>query len=246
MSQTSNSWLSQANHIFSRLRDMSNFENYVLVHAIYFQLEIAETSEDPPLGFLFLCPEGDFQTGPSSFCWPDCPAYWSLDSSGVERLGTEEATRLGFPSIRLTAIIQGLYWAAGVYAGLRQFHEAKGFHAESQDIARHLAEPLYRLKNLSLFAHGVNGEDSDDYSDEVYTPEKPEYQQTPSSEDDEDSFIFDRDSDITASVSVDRESSASHLITGEEPAVAPTFKFLMKVQLMLILFLALSWLHGKM
>jgi hypothetical protein len=94
------------------------------------------------VGFLFLCPVTDFQTGPSSFRWPECPAYWSLDPSGVERLGMDEATALGFPSLRLTTEILGRFWDASVYAGLRQFHRAKGFDPESQDLARHLGYPL--------------------------------------------------------------------------------------------------------
>jgi hypothetical protein len=50
-------------------------------------------------GFLFLCLATDFQTGPSSFTWPDCPVYWTLDDSGTDCLSKDEATQLGFPSI---------------------------------------------------------------------------------------------------------------------------------------------------
>ncbi|KAF7377018.1 hypothetical protein MSAN_00119800 [Mycena sanguinolenta] len=75
-------WLSQANHIFRRLNITSNFEDYVLLHNIQFQLDIPETAGDPPEGFLFLCPKEDFRTGSSSFCWPACPAY-SLRSGAM-------------------------------------------------------------------------------------------------------------------------------------------------------------------
>ncbi|KAJ7153842.1 hypothetical protein C8R46DRAFT_897824, partial [Mycena filopes] len=84
------------------------------------------------------------------------PAYWSLDPSGVERLSTEEATRLGFPPLELTTKVWGMSWDASVYDGLRQFHQAKGFNPESQDVARHLGYPLYQLSEEvdPLFAHG--------------------------------------------------------------------------------------------
>ncbi|KAJ7679410.1 hypothetical protein DFH06DRAFT_975168, partial [Mycena polygramma] len=108
-----------------------------------------------PLGYLFLCPTEHFRTGASSFRWPECPAYWSLDPSGMERLNTEEATRLGFPSIEFTTQLRFVYWEASVYAGLRQFHQAKGFDPDSQDVARHLGEPLYQLTgDVDPFAYG--------------------------------------------------------------------------------------------
>jgi hypothetical protein len=100
---------------------------------------------DGPFGYLFLCPAKDLQTGPSSFRWPDCAAYWSLDPAGVERLTTEEAISLGFPSIELKIIVWGRSWDASVYAGLRQFHQGKGFDPVSQDVARHLGDPLFQI-----------------------------------------------------------------------------------------------------
>ncbi|KAJ6569252.1 hypothetical protein B0H19DRAFT_1066012 [Mycena capillaripes] len=154
-------WLSQANHIFSRLRITYNFDDYVLVNGISFAVEISGTSEDPPTGFLFLCPENDFQSGPSSFRWPLCPAYWSFDSLGVERLNAEEAPQHGFPYIRLITTIDAWSWDASVYAGLRQFHQANGFDPDSQDVARHLRNRLYQLSSETdpPFAH-VDKEDS--------------------------------------------------------------------------------------
>ncbi|KAJ7340577.1 hypothetical protein DFH08DRAFT_658284, partial [Mycena albidolilacea] len=95
--------------------------------------------------FLFLCPPTDFQIGPSSFKWPECPAYWSLDPFGTDPLSWEDAANLGFPSLQLFTRIRGRSWDAGVYAGLRQFHQAKGFDPESQDVARHLGQPLLEL-----------------------------------------------------------------------------------------------------
>ncbi|KAJ7021995.1 hypothetical protein C8F04DRAFT_912788, partial [Mycena alexandri] len=98
-----------------------------------------------PPSYLFLCPRTDFQTGLLSFRWPDRPAYWSLDPSGADGLSTKEATQFGFPALQLTTQVWGRARDTSVYAGLRQFHQAKGFNPDSQDIARHLGQPLYTV-----------------------------------------------------------------------------------------------------
>lgn len=110
-----------------------------------FHLQISAT-EYPPKGYLFLCPTQYFLSGPS-FRWPDCPAYWSLDPSGIERLSVAEANARGFPSLNLTPHFFGKSWDAGVYAGLRKFHEGKGFDPDSQDVACHLGFELYRVSS---------------------------------------------------------------------------------------------------
>jgi hypothetical protein len=128
----------------------------VLVNGMSFAVQISGTTEDPPDGFLFLCPGNDFQDRPSSFRWPLCHAYWSFDPSGAERLNAEEATQHGFPYIRLITTIDTWYWDASVYAGLRQFHQANGFDPDNQNVARHLRNQLYQLSSETdpPFAHG--------------------------------------------------------------------------------------------
>ncbi|KAJ7455174.1 hypothetical protein FB451DRAFT_984505, partial [Mycena latifolia] len=71
--------------------------------------------------------------------------YWSLDPSGVERMSLEEAEQLGFPSFELEMKYQGWSWDESVYNGIRQFHQAKGFDPDSQDVALELGHPLFRL-----------------------------------------------------------------------------------------------------
>ncbi|KAJ6566398.1 hypothetical protein B0H19DRAFT_1066706 [Mycena capillaripes] len=124
------------------------------------------------MGFLFLCPEKDFQNGPSAFCWPRFPAYWSLDPSGVQRLSAEEATDFGFPFLELTARIGGRSYNKSVYAGVREFQRAKGFDPESQDVARDLGYSLFYPCNEmdALFDHvdeedEYNSEDDEDQMD---------------------------------------------------------------------------------
>ncbi|KAJ7041111.1 hypothetical protein C8F04DRAFT_169971 [Mycena alexandri] len=150
-------WLSQANHIFSRMGITSNYQSYAIVDTRVFEIQISEVARTPPEGYLFLCPTTDLKNGPNSVCWPDCPAYWSLDSSGLQRLSTEEAEHLGFPTIEFTSIIHTRSWDASVYAGIRQFDKAKGFNPYSQDIARHLGYPLFQIleEQDGRFAHSV-------------------------------------------------------------------------------------------
>ncbi|KAJ6512399.1 hypothetical protein C8R45DRAFT_890207 [Mycena sanguinolenta] len=155
-------WLSQANHIFTALQISSDFQDYVIMDDIHFKLTISTTA-DMPTGFLFLCPPKQFQSGPSSLKWPECPAYWSLNSSGIERLTPEDAADLGFPSFVLSTEVLVFSWDANVYAGLRGFHLAKGFDPDSQDVARHLGHKLYELSGP--FAHiDKYSEDGDDTS----------------------------------------------------------------------------------
>ncbi|KAJ7721789.1 hypothetical protein B0H16DRAFT_1790311, partial [Mycena metata] len=146
----SSAWLTQANHIFSRLRITSNPEDYSVPSVLPLELSVESPFKQFSWrtlhqSYLFLCPTTDFKTGSSSFRWPECPAYWSLDPSGLDRLSTEEATQLGFPSFQLTTRVHRDSRDASVYAGLWQFHRAKGFDPESQDVARHLREPLYKI-----------------------------------------------------------------------------------------------------
>jgi hypothetical protein len=64
----------------------------------------------------------------------------------------EDATLLGLPSIQFIKEIEGSSWDASVYAGLHQFHQAKGFNPESQEVALHLGYPLYEID--VPFVHG--------------------------------------------------------------------------------------------
>ncbi|KAJ7134159.1 hypothetical protein C8R46DRAFT_1048165 [Mycena filopes] len=118
-------WLSQANHIFcnagitDRLEDfggliphtfpvVTKHSSKVLVERIFFTIKVHVTAKVASPGYLFLCPPNNFQDGPMSFRWPECPAYWSLDPLGVERLSAEEAARLGFPPLLLITKIEGV------------------------------------------------------------------------------------------------------------------------------------------
>ncbi|KAF8181421.1 hypothetical protein K438DRAFT_1841074 [Mycena galopus ATCC 62051] len=206
----SEEWLSQANHVFNRLGILSNFENYVVLNEIEFRLTISQLMRDPPEGFLFLCPPEDFRIGDTlSFKWPDCPAYWSFDPSGTERLSMDEAVSFGFPTLGLSRLIRGNWWDANVYASLRRFHQAKGFDPDSQDVARHLGYPLFELSRefYGPFAH-IGEEDSCDEDDAA-------------AEDLES--IFESSNNAQHNLPLEQDSQQSSL--NEETSVSKTFKF---------------------
>lgn len=109
--------------------------------------EIKYLWSNSPFGFLFLCPQEEYRNGPASFGWPDCPAYWSLDRSGVKRLNTDEATALGFPLLEFNTRICCVCGNSSVYAEIRSCHEAKSFDPYSQDIAI-LCHPRFELSRV--------------------------------------------------------------------------------------------------
>ncbi|KAJ7478035.1 hypothetical protein B0H11DRAFT_1286316 [Mycena galericulata] len=142
------SWLSQANHIFDQLNVASKKETYALVESVTFELFVTRPGFDRRSGYLFVCPPDDFRLpGSSSFRWPDCPAYWSIDPTGAERLTTEAARLLGFPILEFRTRVKLSSWDDTVYTGLREFHESRGFDPDSQDMARHLGHLIYKVSD---------------------------------------------------------------------------------------------------
>ncbi|KAJ7737782.1 hypothetical protein DFH07DRAFT_779222 [Mycena maculata] len=126
------SWTLQANHIFNHPEINSNYEDYGASRVIS------------------LCYFATDSDGECSTPKPECPTYWSLDPFDRNRLSTEAANNLGFPTTQFTAEVLVYYWDAGVYAGLRKFQEGKGFDPDSQDVSLHLGYPLYQLADGSF------------------------------------------------------------------------------------------------
>ncbi|KAJ7620284.1 hypothetical protein FB45DRAFT_929886 [Roridomyces roridus] len=139
-------WFSQANHVFNLLNVTSAHNQYVFVANASFELQIsAPSTENPVQGYLFLCPPESLRTGATSFCWPACPWFWSVDPAGIHPLSNDDALSMGFPAVELATTIWGRCWDTSVYDGLRQFHAAKGFDPESQELAQHMEFPLFEV-----------------------------------------------------------------------------------------------------
>ncbi|KAJ7168855.1 hypothetical protein C8R46DRAFT_240798 [Mycena filopes] len=222
-------WLTQANYIFRELQIDSPFTDFVVIYHINF---VVSLTEPPPetQGFLFLCPPDHFQVGPSSVRIPDFPWYWSLDPLGRERLTAVDAAARELPEVRLNARAFGRSWDERVYTGIRKFHKSKGFDPDTQDAARSLGQPLYRLSNDvdPLFAHVNELREEDD-----------SVAGDSGSEEDE-SLPDDNDSDSDHSPTVEPHS------TDDEVEISWSFRIIMNIQFALLLFLALSWLTGGM
>jgi hypothetical protein len=127
-----------------------------LIRQVHYRLSLSDEN-DIPHGYLFLCPSQDLQgISPSKFRIPACPAYSSLDPSGAQPLGSEEAGRLGFPSFTVHMSVLTTSWDDLVYAGIREYHQAKGFDPYSQDVARDLGYPLYEICGKSDILYCVS------------------------------------------------------------------------------------------
>ncbi|KAJ7449390.1 hypothetical protein B0H11DRAFT_334831 [Mycena galericulata] len=139
------SWLSQANRIFERLNVTCNKGNY---DALEFTVIVEGRARGDVRGYLFVCLPEDFRLpGTSSFRWHDCPAYWSFDPTGAERLSTEAAIHLGFPPIQFRTRVKLKSWDDTVYAGLSEFHKSRGFSPDSQDMLRNLSYLIYKVSD---------------------------------------------------------------------------------------------------
>ncbi|KAJ6532516.1 hypothetical protein B0H19DRAFT_1272783 [Mycena capillaripes] len=164
-------WLAQANHIFNTLVIRSSFDKYVYVDCIECQLLLKGPIDTLPPGYLFLCPLTDIQTELlGHFQIPACAAYWSHDSSGMERLSAEEARNEGFPDIELRMQAAGRTREDDVYTGVRQLHQAKGFDPCSQELAIELGCPLFQASCEwnDLFKHLQESGTEDDYDSDGY------------------------------------------------------------------------------
>ncbi|KAF7337268.1 hypothetical protein MSAN_02279300 [Mycena sanguinolenta] len=141
-------WLAQANHIFAKLQGVAHAKDYVCINEVGFILRITNKPNIPD-GYLFVCPPEDLRTNTEPhanlYRWPACAAYWSLDPSGADRLTTEDAKNLGFPTIHIETVMYGSSWECSIYKGLRRFHEGKGFDPESREVARRLGYPLFEV-----------------------------------------------------------------------------------------------------
>ncbi|KAJ6523862.1 hypothetical protein B0H19DRAFT_647047 [Mycena capillaripes] len=152
------SWLAQANYIFDNLGITSNLESYALVEHIEYRLRFSGPQKNLPAGYLFVCNAQN--ECPERFQMSDCPAYWSFDPSGRERLSLEEARHHGFPDIQLDTEVLARSWNRRVYDGIREFHAGKGFDPHSQEAAMELGGPLFQVscERDALVAHMQDNE----------------------------------------------------------------------------------------
>ncbi|KAJ7926874.1 hypothetical protein B0H13DRAFT_2313132 [Mycena leptocephala] len=149
-----NSWLCQANSAFTRLGITSKFEDYVVLEGIEFVIRVCAPT-GPCEGFLFLCPGNDTRAGPSTFSWPDCRAYWTLDPMGAELLSIEEANDFGVPSVTRSTRILGDHGTPAC------------FDPDTLELTQQLGLPIYQL-STEIDARFAGIDDEDTHVEENY------------------------------------------------------------------------------
>ncbi|KAJ7722572.1 hypothetical protein B0H14DRAFT_3170143 [Mycena olivaceomarginata] len=186
----------------------------VCVREVSFELEVSGTTEEPPAGFLFLCPPEDFKTGPSSFQWPDCPAYWSLDPSGGDRPSTKR--KHGLDSLAFTALLNSVE-NPGMLVSMMDYKNSTGPKGLIQTVwkllgiwATHFLS--CRPKSIRCFLMGTS--------------------------------LLPRS--LMPRVRYHQRPAQAVLREAEMLALSGTLKLLMIAQLVLLLFLGLSWLYEWM
>ncbi|KAJ6530177.1 hypothetical protein B0H19DRAFT_480780 [Mycena capillaripes] len=151
-SQSSQNWLTQANFVFNCLKNLqiepalADYKDVLLIETVIYFVDKDPSFNCPdiPSGYLFLCPLVNLQSDKASKSL-EYAAYWSPDPSGATRMNAEQAETAGFPRLRWVVTVEYCRWEENVYAGLRTFHTGKGFDPDSQDLARHLGYPLYKV-----------------------------------------------------------------------------------------------------
>ncbi|KAF7377151.1 hypothetical protein MSAN_00134200 [Mycena sanguinolenta] len=167
--------------------------------------------------------------------------------TGVERFSTKEASQLGFPPLQLTGTAIVDFWDANVYNELRQFHQAKGFDPDSQDLVRHLAGhfiscqtglirilPVIRISTWymhRMMSLSIRRPQMFDVDSEVPDPE----------EDNHDNVR--KDCSTSECVEIILNCQQADAVHDGTAALSARFKFLIYLQLVLFLFLGFSLLH---
>ncbi|KAJ6579125.1 hypothetical protein DFH09DRAFT_1310485 [Mycena vulgaris] len=140
-----NIWFGQASNIFKCLQVTDNYEDYHVVLAVSFWLQIG-TPEESDDSFLFVCPFAYLRVDSDGrFVLPECAAKWSLHPAGASSLTPEEAMTRGLPPLMFNVGIKTISMTRRGYEEVRLFHQAKGFDPDSQDIARTFGHPLLKL-----------------------------------------------------------------------------------------------------
>ncbi|KAJ7818709.1 hypothetical protein B0H14DRAFT_1369514 [Mycena olivaceomarginata] len=102
--------------------------------------------------------------------------YWAFDPAGLDQLTHEMAEDIGLPTPKFTIVPYGLLLEEDVTNLIREFHAAKGFDPESQDVAIAMRYPLLDIESMKRSIqelteqHSMIGPDtdSDEIEDEIY------------------------------------------------------------------------------
>ncbi|KAJ7832542.1 hypothetical protein B0H14DRAFT_3871924 [Mycena olivaceomarginata] len=102
--------------------------------------------------------------------------YWAFDPAGLDQLTHEIAEDIGLPTPKFTIKLYGFHLREEETNLFREFHAAKGFDLESQDVAIAMRYPLVDIEAIKRSAHELTEQhsmigpdtDSDEVEDEIY------------------------------------------------------------------------------
>ncbi|KAJ7792133.1 hypothetical protein B0H14DRAFT_3160438 [Mycena olivaceomarginata] len=79
--------------------------------------------------------------------------YWAFDPAGLHQLTHAIAEDIGLPTPEFTIVLRGLVLEEKETKLIREFHAAKGFDLESQDVAIAMRYPLVDIEAIKRSAH---------------------------------------------------------------------------------------------
>ncbi|KAJ7724765.1 hypothetical protein B0H16DRAFT_1736513 [Mycena metata] len=100
--------------------------------------------------------------------------YWSLDPAGLDRLTHEVAEDFGLPTLQFSVEVYWRRWDRSDPDIIREFHAAKGFDPDSQDVAIAMGYPLVDVKAIKNSVSKLTGQcsltdsDTDEIEDGIY------------------------------------------------------------------------------
>ncbi|KAK7007497.1 hypothetical protein R3P38DRAFT_2792265 [Favolaschia claudopus] len=141
-------WLSQAGYVLSQLG--LDFDVCSVVRRIKVKAIIHPSKPSIDEAELFLPPLSAFLAlGCTHLQYPTLQTeqpFW-FDPISKQPLSGKTAQELGLPEIEIAIRVKSQYLDQSTLKSLREFHRAKGFAPDTQDIAKQLKNPLYYFGN---------------------------------------------------------------------------------------------------
>ncbi|KAJ7787185.1 hypothetical protein B0H14DRAFT_287748 [Mycena olivaceomarginata] len=185
-------WLSQQAYVHKHLQGViaanvpSHFITRIRFHCILdHQLDgftlrgtfMADAPSDKVYLFLFP-PQVEILDGQLTIINPPDAEkyYWSFDPAGLDQLTHKIAEDIGLPTPKFMIEHYGLFLGEEETNLIREFHAAKGFDPESQDVTIAMQYPLVDIEAIKRYAQELAAQrsmigpdtDSDEVEDEIY------------------------------------------------------------------------------
>jgi len=144
--ESMSSWVTQAHHIFAKLRSTSRQEDFAVIDELKCNVTVTLASLSEKLPYLFLrAPTAQVHGTRVIICLPESDwMRWSFNQSGVPSC-TDIEDGLPLPKIQYNLVAEGISFKSFFYDEMRRLYATNGFNPESEEIAKKLKLPLYQL-----------------------------------------------------------------------------------------------------